>query len=81
MSVFTMPTRWRLGELMARYRITGKAMAKELGVSDNAVSALKRAKTMPRIDGKRLDEIAKAVSDLAGPDVVVRGVDLLERAL
>ena len=74
----TMPTVWRLNELMARHRISGKALADELEISANAVSSLRKAETMPRIDGARLDEIAAAVTKLSAIDEVVRGVDLLE---
>lgn len=51
-------TRWRLSELMARHKVSGEELAEYLKISANAVSALRRAETMPKINGHRLDEIA-----------------------
>lgn len=78
MAVVTMPTMWRLNELMARHHVSGKALADELGISTNAVSALRKATTMPKINGERLDEIAAALTKLSEIGEAVRGVDLLE---
>lgn len=76
----TMPTRWRLNELMARHRVSGAALAKELGLSANAISALRNAETLPQIGGERLDQIADALTKLSKSKVKasVRSVDLLE---
>jgi len=63
---------------MARHRVSGKALADELGLSTNAVSALRTADTMPRINGERLDQIAAALTKLSEIGGVVRGIDLLE---
>jgi putative transcriptional regulator len=76
MGTATMPTAWILNELMARYRVKGKDLAEALDISTNAVSSLRNAETMPRIDGTRLDEIAEALSRLSGHHI--RGIDLLE---
>jgi putative transcriptional regulator len=78
MSAGLMPTMWRLNELMARHRVSGKALADELGISTNAVSALRTAETMPKINGDRLDQIAAALTTLSELGETVRGVDLLE---
>jgi putative transcriptional regulator len=74
----SMPTKWRLNELMARHRVSGKDLAKALKISPNAVYALKGSDKMPRIDGDRLDEIAAALTSLSKIGGVVKGVDLLE---
>jgi putative transcriptional regulator len=63
---------------MARHRVSGKALADELGVSTNAVSALRTAETMPKINGQRLDQIAAALTKLSEIGGIVRGIDLLE---
>lgn len=55
---------WRLSEIMARHRIKGMDLAKELGISDNSVSSLKKAKTMPRLDGHQLRALCKALNKL-----------------
>lgn len=57
--------RWKLKEVMARYDITGVALAQELGVSNNTISSLRRAKTMPRLDGNQLDILLSALNLLA----------------
>ncbi|GGA46314.1 helix-turn-helix transcriptional regulator [Okeania sp. KiyG1] len=61
----TMVINWRLAELMARYRISGEELAKYLDISSNAVSNLKRADTMPRIDGEKLGAILDGLNLLA----------------
>lgn len=78
MSAVLVATGWRLNELMARHRVTGADLARELGISANAMSALRRAKKMPKINGDRLDEIAAALTKYSELGVTVRGVDLLE---
>lgn len=80
MSAVLMPTVWRLNELMARHRVTGKELADEIGVSANAVSALRKAETMPKINGERLDQIAAALTKLSRTGGMVRGIDLLENS-
>jgi DNA-binding Xre family transcriptional regulator len=50
---------------MARHRIKGSDLAKELQISNNAVSKLKNAQTMPRIDGERLNTLCNALNNLA----------------
>lgn len=58
--------RWRLNEIMARHRIKGSDLAEKLQISNNAVSKLKNAQTMPRIDGERLNALCNALNNLAG---------------
>jgi putative transcriptional regulator len=72
------PTKWKLAEILARHKIKSVELAKELGISTNAMSGLKRADTMPRIDGDRLDELAAAITKLSKIGESIRGVDLLE---
>ena len=57
--------RWRLKEVMARYDIKGIDLAKEMGVRDASISNLRNSKTMPRLDGERIDQLCKALSKLA----------------
>ena len=57
--------RWKLNEIMARHRIKGSDLAKRLQISNNAISKLKNAKTMPRIDGDRLNTLCNALNNLA----------------
>jgi hypothetical protein len=67
---------WRLAEVMARYRITGVALAKELGVRDETVSKWRSNPTLPYLDGKKAEELIKALSKLA--DKQIRFKDLVE---
>ena len=68
--------RWRLSEVMARYRISGVDLAQELGVTRQAVSNMKNRAQMPRMDGQQLDQLCEALSKLSGKQITV--ADLLE---
>lgn len=57
--------RWRLREVMARYNIKSVDLAKQLNISANAVSSLRKAKTMPRLDGNALNNLCNALNRLA----------------
>lgn len=57
--------KWKLKEVMARYDIKGVDLAKELDVSTNTISSLRRAKTMPRLDGDQLNFLLYALNRLA----------------
>lgn len=58
--------KWKLAEVMARYKISGTTLAKSLGVGTNAISNLKNATTMPRINGDRLNELCSQIEELSG---------------
>ena len=57
--------KWRLNEVMARYRIKGNDLAAYLGVSGNAISNLKNARTMPRLTGEKLNTLCNGLNELA----------------
>lgn len=57
--------KWRLREVMARYHIKAIDLAKEMGVSANAVSNLRKSDTMPRLDGDSLNNLCNALNKLA----------------
>jgi DNA-binding Xre family transcriptional regulator len=57
--------KWRLREVMARYRIKAKDLAKELKLSANAISNLRQSETMPRLDGDSLNRLCNALNTLA----------------
>lgn len=72
---------WRLGELMARHRIKGADLAEFLGVSNNAVSNLKQARTMPRITGETLNQLLTGLNQLADPltkEALITLADLMD---
>lgn len=68
--------RWKLREIMARYKITNVKLAEKLEITKTAVSDLRTSDTFPRIDGGRLANIAKALSDLSGAKISI--FDLME---
>lgn len=57
--------KWRLREVMARYHIKAIDLAKEMGVSANAISNLRKSDTMPRLDGDSLNNLCNALNKLA----------------
>lgn len=57
--------KWRLREVMARYHIKAVDLAKEMGISANAVSNLRKSDTMPRLDGGSLNSLCNALNKLA----------------
>ena len=57
--------RWRLREVMARYSIKAVDLAKEMGISTNSVSNLRRGNTMPRLDGDSLNNLCNALNKRA----------------
>jgi DNA-binding Xre family transcriptional regulator len=67
---------WHLNEVMARHRIKVKDLAHYLGVNSNAVSNLKHARTMPRLDGQRLNQILMGLNQLADPATIKGHIEL-----
>jgi DNA-binding Xre family transcriptional regulator len=57
--------KWRLREVMARYRIKAVDLAEEIGVSPNSVSNLRNSESMPRLDGSSLNYLCNALIMLA----------------
>lgn len=68
--------KWHLREIMARYNVKAIDLAREMGVSNNAVSNLRKADTMPRIDGETLNKICLSLQRLSREDVTIS--DLVE---
>ncbi|PSF28947.1 XRE family transcriptional regulator [Aphanothece hegewaldii CCALA 016] len=50
---------------MARYSIKAVDLAKEMGISTNSVSNLRKGNTMPRLDGDSLNSLCNALNKLA----------------
>lgn len=74
--------RWKLKEIMARYNIKGVDLAKKLDISTNAMSSLRRAKTMPRFDGISFNLLCNALNELAQDlDTTITPGDLLDYQL
>lgn len=73
--------RWRLNELMARYRIGTNELAEQMGYLPQSVSKLRGKDSMPRLDGDALanlcDSINRVIKKKGGTDVV-SPTDLIE---
>lgn len=68
-----------MAEVMARHNIKGKVLAMELGLSTNAVSNLKTAKTMPQLTGEKLDQLCNALNKVRNRDEgLITPNDLIE---
>lgn len=57
--------KWRLREVMARYSIKAVDLAIEMKISPNSVSNLRKANSMPRLDGESLNKLCNALNKLA----------------
>lgn len=51
--------RWKLREIMARKKITNRALADALSMHEGSISRLKALDEMPRIDGKTLSRFCE----------------------
>lgn len=64
-----MQYRWKLREIMARYNITGVALAEEMNITPVAMSNMRRGDKMPRLDGERIEKLTTALSKLANTKI------------
>ena len=67
--VLDLPTvskvRWKLREVMARRKITNRALASELQVHPTSVSRLKTQDVLPEIGGEALVALINAINKLS----------------
>jgi len=71
--------RWRLKEVMARHNIKAIDLAKAMEVDTNTISNLRVAKTMPKINGDRLNELCYHLNLLRGiPEELITPAVLIE---
>jgi putative transcriptional regulator len=70
--------RWKLNEVMARHRVKGKDLADFLGISNNAVSSLRKAEIMPAIGGDRWEQICDGINQLSLSGDTIAPFDLIE---
>lgn len=68
--------KWKLAELMARHRITGKAMAEKLQKSETSIAKLRKATKMPRLNSDDLEKLLIAVEELADSETKFRTLEL-----
>jgi|GEM_PF-648802 len=67
----SMAVRWKLREVMAKYKIKGVDLAEALSLSNNSVSRMKNRDTMPQINGDSLNKLCNALNDIAGLHEVI----------
>lgn len=73
--------RWKLKDVMDRHGIQAKELALSLGVSQNAVTNMRRSE-MPRIDGDRLNALLMTLNKMRrSGTAVLTPVDLIEFSL
>ncbi len=63
---------------MARHRVLGKDLASFLGISKNAVSALRKAEVLPEIGGDRWEQICAGINEFSKIGEVITPLDLIE---
>lgn len=68
--------KWKLASIMANHQILGNELAKKLGVTPTTISSMRRSKTMPTMNGIKLNRLCHVLSDFAG-EVVTPG-DLID---
>lgn len=54
--------RWKLREVMARKKITNRALADAMGMHEGSISRLKALDEMPRMDGKTLSKFCEELN-------------------
>jgi putative transcriptional regulator len=57
--------RWKLREVMARRKITNRALASELQVHPTSISRLKTQDVLPEIGGEALRSLINAINKLS----------------
>lgn len=56
---------WKLREVLARRKITNKALAEKMGVHPTNISRLKSRDTLPAIGGDEIERFRIAITDLS----------------
>lgn len=73
-----MPIAWRLRSLMADHDIKGIDLAELMGVSDEAVSRMRRRDDMPAIGGEALSGLLDSLNHLRRGDAEISLNDLVQ---
>lgn len=68
--------RWKLAEIMARYKITNKALVEALNLSPTAISNLKNSDCLPELNSDKFCKLSHALTKLTG--VRITPFDLIE---
>lgn len=54
--------KWKLREVMARKKITNRALAEAMGMHEGSISRIKALDEMPRLDGKTLSRFCEELN-------------------
>lgn len=57
--------KWKLREVLARRRITNKALAKKLGIHPTNISRIKSRDLLPAIGGDEIERYRVAITELS----------------
>lgn len=71
--------KWKLRQIMFEHRITSKALAESLGISQTAMCYLRNSELLPELGSEKLCKIAKCLSALSGASI--SPLDLIEYAV
>jgi len=56
---------WKLREVLARRKISNKALAKKMNVHETTISRIKSLETLPAIGNDAVEEYRSAITDLS----------------
>ena len=68
--------RWKLAEIMARYKVTSRALASTLKLSATAISNMKNSDHLPELGSDRICQVSNALTELTGTKITP--FDLME---
>ncbi|NEP56833.1 MAG: helix-turn-helix domain-containing protein [Symploca sp. SIO2G7] len=70
--------KWKLAELMAKHRVTGRELSKVIGRTESAITKLKGAKELPRLSGNDLEKLLLGIERLADEDTLTRPLTITD---
>ena len=73
--------KWKLAELMARHKVTGRDLAQRLGKNESSITRLRGAVKLPKLSGDDLEKLLLAIEQLADQETLTRPLrieDLVE---
>ncbi len=59
---------WKLREVMARRKVSNKALAEKMGIHPTNISRIKAKDTLPAIGSEEIDHYIKALTELSSED-------------
>lgn len=70
--------RWKLAELMARHKVTGRDLAQKLGKNESSITRLKGAVKLPKLGGDEVEALLIAIEELAAEETKHRPLTLAD---